>query len=242
MTTEKSLTQFLPLYAQVKQLLVQRLIDNTWAPGMSLPSENKLASELSVSQGTVRKALDEMAAEKLVVRRQGLGTFVPEHTQEHALFHFFKLVNLDDQQQIPESETLSVENVQANELELKRLGLSAGDLVTRIVRLRRLDAQPVIYEILSVPQAMFPLLAEKQPLPNTLYSLYQRGYGISVVKAVERLKAVSAGAEEVDNLQVEAGTPLLEIERTACALNGQALELRVSRCLTEHHHYMVELI
>ncbi|MEH6577223.1 MAG: GntR family transcriptional regulator [Amphritea sp.] len=242
MTTEKSLTQFLPLYAQVKQLLVQRLIDNTWAPGMSLPSENRLASELNVSQGTVRKALDEMAAEKLVVRRQGLGTFVPEHTQEHALFHFFRLVNLDDQQQLPESETLSVENMEANELELKRLGLRAGDLVTRVVRLRKLDAQPVIYEILSVPQAMFPLLAEKQPLPNTLYSLYQRGYGISVVKAVERLKAVSAGVEEVEHLQVEAGTPLLEIERTACALNGNAIELRVSRCLTEHHQYMVELI
>ncbi|MEH6627129.1 MAG: GntR family transcriptional regulator [Motiliproteus sp.] len=241
MATEESPTYFLPLYAQVKQLLVQRLIDNVWTPGMGLPSENQLAAELKVSQGTVRKALDEMAAERLVVRRQGRGTFVAEHTQEQALFHFFRLVGLDDQRNIPESEVLSAEDVAANALEMQRLGLNAGDLVTRIVRLRKLDDRPVIYEVLSVPLILFPNIAEKQPFPNSLYSLYQRDYGLSVLKSVERVKAVSATAEEVEHLNVEAGTPLLEIERTASALSGRAIELRVSRCNTEHHRYMVEL-
>ncbi len=241
MTTENSPTHFLPLYAQVKQLLVQRLIDNTWAPGMSLPSENQLATELKVSQGTVRKALDEMAAEKLVIRKQGRGTFVAEHTQEQGLFHFFRLVDLDDQRQLPESELLSVEHLPASELEIQRLGLNTEDMVTRVTRLRKFDNQPVIYEILSVPQALFPDLAEKQFLPNSVYSLYQRVYGLSVVKAVERIKAVSATTEDIANLHVDAGTPLLEIERTACALDGRAIELRVSRCHTEHHRYLVEL-
>lgn len=241
MATENSLTHFLPLYAQVKQLLVQRLIDKTWTPGMGLPSENQLAAELKVSQGTVRKALDEMAAEKLVVRRQGRGTFVSEHTQEQALFHFFRLVGLDDQGQLPESEVLSAKNVAANKLEMQRLGLNAGDRVTRIVRLRKLDEKPVIYEVLSVPLTLIPNLAKKQPLPNSLYTLYQRDYGLSVLKAVERVKAVSAAAEEVEHLNVEAGTPLLEIERTASSLDGRAIELRVSRCHTDQHRYMVEL-
>lgn len=241
MTSEASPTQFLPLYAQVKQLLVQRLIDKTWTAGMGLPSENQLAAELKVSQGTVRKALDEMAAEKMVVRRQGRGTFVAEHTQEQALFHFFRLVDLDDQRNQPESDVLNAENVAANELEIKQLGLNPGDLVTRIERLRQLDGRPVIYETLSVPVALIPDLAEKQPLPNSLYSLYQRDYGLSVLKAVERLRAVSAAAADVKHLNVDAGTPLLEVERTACALDGRAIELRVSRCHTEHHRYMVEL-
>ncbi|MEH6648731.1 MAG: GntR family transcriptional regulator [Motiliproteus sp.] len=241
MTTEERPTQFLPLYAQVKQLLVQRLIDKTWTPGMGLPSENQLAAELKVSQGTVRKALDEMAAEKLVVRRQGRGTFVAEHSQEQALFHFFRLVDLDGLQKIPESIVLSAKNVAASELEIKQLGLNSGELVTRIERLRQLDGRPVIYEILSVPVALIPDLGEKQPLPNSLYSLYQRDYGMSVLKAVERVKAVSAGAVEAKRLGVKTGTPLLEIERTASALDGRAIELRVSRCDTEQHRYMVEL-
>ena len=241
MTTDQSPTQFLPLYAQVKQLLVQRLIDNIWTPGMGLPSENQLAVELKVSQGTVRKALDEMAAEKLVVRRQGRGTFVAEHTQEQTLFHFFRLVGLDDQRKLPESEVLSIENVAASTLEVQRLGLKVGEKVTRVVRLRKLDNRPVIYEVLSVPLILIPNLAEKQPFPNSLYSLYQRDYGLSVLNTVERVKAVSAGVEEVEYLQVGVGTPLLEIERTACALSGRAIELRVSRCDTEHHRYMVEL-
>lgn len=241
MASDNNTTHFLPLYVQVKQLLVKRLIDNVWTPGMSLPSENQLAAELKVSQGTVRKALDEMAAERLVVRRQGRGTFVAEHTQDKALFHFFRLVDLEDQRQLPESELLHVENAPANALERERLGLSADDQVLRVVRVRKLDNQPVIHEILAVPQSLFPGLADKQPLPNSFYSLYQRDYGLSVVKAVERVSAVLATESAVNHLQVEAQTPLLQIERTAYALDGRAIELRVSLCNTAHHRYLVEL-
>lgn len=241
MSKENNTTHFLPLYVQVKQLLVRRLIENVWTPGMSLPSESQLAAELKVSQGTVRKALDEMAAERLVVRRQGKGTFVAEHTQDKTLFHFFRLVDLENQRQLPESVVLKVETAPANALEMKRLGLQADDQVTRVIRVRKLENVPVIHETLSVPQALFPDLAAKQPLPNSFYTLYQRDYGLSVVKAVERLTAVAAEAEEVAQLQVDAGTPLLQIERTACALDGRAIELRVSRCVTEHHQYLVEL-
>ncbi|MDO6565172.1 GntR family transcriptional regulator [Amphritea sp. 1_MG-2023] len=241
MTTADNLTKFLPLYAQVKQLLVQRLIDKTWTPGMGLPSENQLAAELKVSQGTVRKALDEMAAEKLVVRRQGRGTFVAEHTQEQALFHFFRLVDAEDQQKIPESEVLSLEVAEANELEVQRLGINSGDQVTRIERLRRLDGLPVIYEIISVALRLMPNVAEEARLPNSLYGLYQRDYGLSVLKAVERVRAVNASTPETTLLGIKSGTALLEIERTATSLDGQAIELRVSRCHTDKYRYMVEL-
>ncbi len=241
MASDNNTTHFLPLYVQVKQLLVKRLIDNVWTPGMSLPSENQLAAELKVSQGTVRKALDEMAAERLVVRRQGRGTFVAEHTQDKTLFHFFRLVDLEDQRQLPESELLHVEKAPANEQERQRLGLAADEQVLRVVRVRKLDNQPVIHEVLSVPQALFPGLADKQPLPNSFYSLYQRDYGLSVVKAVERVSAVLATESAVSHLHVEAQTPLLQIERTAYALDGRAIELRVSHCNTAHHRYLVEL-
>src|SRR5580704_8078982 len=80
-----------PLYAQVREVLVRRLVDGVWAPGEGLPSEMELAAELDVSQGTVRKALDTMAADKLLVRHQGRGTFVSIHDEARILFQFFKL-------------------------------------------------------------------------------------------------------------------------------------------------------
>ena len=97
-----------PLYQQVRDLLVRRLADGQWQPGKSIPSEHQLAQELGVSQGTVRKALDTMAAERLLVRRQGRGTFVAELTEQHILFHFFKLRADDDAQRFPASRVIDV--------------------------------------------------------------------------------------------------------------------------------------
>ncbi len=92
---------FRPLYRQVKAIFVRRLVEGVWSPGTALPSEGQLASEIGVSQGTVRKALDELAAENLLVRRQGRGTFVAEHDERRILFQFFKLVPDDGDPALP---------------------------------------------------------------------------------------------------------------------------------------------
>ena len=83
------------LYQKVDNIIRQRLIDNVWKPGDALPSEMQLAAELDVSQGTVRKALNDMVTENLLYRRQGLGTFVSEHTERRALFLYFSIVGND---------------------------------------------------------------------------------------------------------------------------------------------------
>src|SRR3546814_11374588 len=97
---------FKPLYQQVKDLLIGRLIGGHWKPGDLLPSEMQLAEELGVSQGTVRTALDEMTAVNLLVRRQGRGTYVAEHDQAHALFHFLQLTARRGRPLVPESRML----------------------------------------------------------------------------------------------------------------------------------------
>ena len=67
---------FRPLYRQARDVLVGRINDGIWQAGQVLPSEMEIAADLGVSQGTARKALDEMESENLVVRHQGRGTFV----------------------------------------------------------------------------------------------------------------------------------------------------------------------
>lgn len=226
-----------PLYRQVRGLLVDRMIKRVWRPGESLPSEMQLAAELGVSQGTVRKALDDLVAQNLLVRRQGRGTFVNEHDQQRSLFRFFKLVSDSGEHRLPTSRLLSIKSGPASPDEAAALGLRRGNRVVRIVRVRFLDERPTIFECISVPAALFPDLGRGQPLPNTLYALYAERFGVMVAAAREQLRAVAAGAAAARHLGLRAGVPLLEIRRVAIALDGRPVELRVSLCETGHCRY-----
>lgn len=232
---------FRPLYRQVKDILTQRLISNAWRPGAILPSEFQLAGELGVSQGTVRKALDELTAENLLVRRQGRGTFVAEHDQEHALFHFFKLASDDGTPVLPESRLLEAALGPAKGREARALSLGKNDEVIRIQRVRELNGKAVIFERLALPSALFPDLLKRDPLPNTLYSTFARDYGVTVSRAEEKLRASALGARPARYLALSEGDPVLEVERVAQALDGSAVEWRLSLCATQKHHYAVTL-
>lgn len=241
-----TLPGFKPLYQQVKDLLIGRLIGGYWKPGDLLPSEMQLAEELGVSQGTVRKALDEMTAGNLLVRRQGRGTYVATHDQEHALFHFFKLTDRQGRPLVPESRVLRVARGVSKAAEAERLQLAPGAEVIRIARVRSLAGRPAIFERIVLPAALFRGLEETRDLPNTLYTLFARDYGVTVARAEERLSAVAAGAEAARHLGLERTAPLLAIDRIALALDanplgGRPVEWRLSLCDTREQVYSVTL-
>ena len=229
-----------PLYGQVKAVLLRRIADGAWAPGALLPSEGQLALEIGVSQGTVRKALDELAAENLVIRRQGRGTFVAEHDERRILFQFFKLAPDHGEARFPESEVRSVTTGAADEAERAALQLEPDEAVIRIERLRAFDDVPLISETIALPARLFAGL-DAGAVPNNLYSLYARNYGVTVAHAQERLKAVALDSAQAARLRVAAGTPALLIDRIALALDGVPVERRLSFCLTENAHYRSDL-
>lgn len=228
---------FRPLYRQVKDVFVKRMVDGIWSPGLHLPSEGQLAAEIGVSQGTVRKALDELAAENLLVRRQGRGTFVAEHDEKRILFQFFKLVPDDGVARFPESRVLDAVIDRATAEERQALALSPGSKVARIRRVRSLDDIPMIVETLTLPDELFPALI-KNPVPNSLYAHYATQYGITVAHAREKLKAVNVSGTDADNLGCPAGHPALLIQRLALSLDLRPVEWRVSLCLTDNAHYL----
>jgi GntR family transcriptional regulator len=227
-----------PLYRQVKDLLLRRIADQVWQPGELIPSEHQIAAELGVSQGTVRKALDEMTAERLLTRRQGRGTFVARHDEARILFQFFKLVPDDGVQVFPESELRHVESARADGDERRALGLDAGERVIRIARLRSLAGQRIISEYLSLPARLFPGLGEAVPVENNLYDLFASRFGITVAGACERLKALPASPEDARLLGLEAGAPVLAVDRIATAIDGTPVEWRRSICRTGECAYV----
>ncbi|MDZ4729332.1 MAG: GntR family transcriptional regulator [Xanthomonadales bacterium] len=233
--------QLQPLYRQVYDALMIRIVEGDWLPSESLPSEQALADELKVSQGTVRKALDALVSEKLVERRQGKGTFVAEHTQERSLFQFFRLSRENGERVVPESTGIKVKRRAANKTESSKLGLVAKSEVIIISRTRTIDGKAAVLEKIVVSASLFPDLDKREALPNSLYCLYQRDYGINIIRVEEALKADIAKADEAVRLGLKRGSPLLHIERIAVGMDGVRAEYRVCRCDTNKLVYAVSL-
>jgi GntR family transcriptional regulator len=229
-----------PLYEQVSDVLRRRVADATYRPGTALPSEYQLASELGVSQGTVRKALNDLVAERILFRRQGLGTFVAQHTEQDLLFVYFNIARDDGTRRLPVSKTLSIRRHPASREERDRLKLHAGAKVLRIKRLRFFEGDPMMIEYLALPAGLFPHFGEDEQAPDHLYQYYQSKYGLTVAKAQEKLKAVIASDDECKLLDVPAGTPLLRVDRIALTIEMQPVEWRISLCDTRGYHCLCE--
>lgn len=234
---------FQPLYKQVYDVLVRRIAEGAWQPAEALPSEHALAAELKVSQGTVRKALDALAAENLVQRHQGKGTYVAEHTQEHALFRFFRLAKpgTDGERVTPESTEARCKRRVATATEVEKLHIPKGATVIEIKRARLIDGVPALSEKIVVPLKLFPELDHQTALPNTLYSLYQSVYGVNITVAKEELRAVLSNRNDEKELGVKPGSPILRIERVAIDIGGKRAEWRISRCDTRNVVYAIDV-
>lgn len=231
---------FRPLYRQVKDAFIKRMSDGLWPPGFLLPSEGVLAAKIGVSQGTVRKALDELAAENLILRQQGRGTFVAQHDEKRILFQFFKLVRDDGLPRFPESQVLAAGVATADAEECEGLGLAPGAKVARVRRVRFIDSRPMIVETISLPDAIFPQITAG-PVPNSLYAYYSEQFGVTIAFAREKLKAIGLNAEDAAILQRPVGHPVLMVSRVALALDSRAVEWRVSLCLTDDAHYSASM-
>jgi GntR family transcriptional regulator len=227
------------LYMQIKDFLVDKIGKGEWLPGNIIPSEIKLAQELGVSQGTVRKAITELVENNVLTRRQGRGTFVSNHDPDRALFHFFHIADNKGHKALPDSQVLRCRRKQASRIEASKLKLEAGTNIIRIERVRNFSAIPTILETITLPEAQFSSLGkgDNYNLPNTLYELYEKKYGVTIHSADEQLRAVTATKHDAALLNLKVGTPLLEIERVALKLDRTPVELRISRCNTKKHYY-----
>ncbi|MBU3735631.1 MAG: GntR family transcriptional regulator [Methylobacterium sp.] len=243
MNAPVSSPSFQPLYQQIKSLIVQRLIAGEWTPGLVIPSEMDLAARFGVSQGTVRKAVDELAAENILIRRQGKGTYVATHDEERVKLRFLRLVAADGSKEFLDNALLSCERAKAPAPVARMLGLRTGSAVISIKRLLLFSGKPLILDHVILPAATFKsVTADKiNQFNGSLYRMYETQLGIRMVRAEERLTAVGADAEAAEQLRLQAGTPLLRIERVSFTYGDKPMEWRLGLCLTDDHHYLNHL-
>jgi GntR family transcriptional regulator len=237
---------FSPLYQQIKGLILQSLESGEWKPGEAIPSEMDLAARYRVSQGTVRKAIDELAAENLLVRRQGKGTFVATHAEHHVQYRFLKLMpdSGDIQSEGPaEREIIDCKRLRASADVARALALRTGDSVLQVRRVLSFAGLPTILEDLWLPGTPFKgLTAERlSQYHGPMYALFETEFGVRMVRAEERIRAVLPDASQAALLKIPKNTPLLSVERVAYTYNDVPMELRRGLYLTDTHHYRNEL-
>ena len=234
---------FNPLYKEVKIRLTRDLAAGEWKPGEAIPSESRLAESFNVSIGTIRKAIDELVADRILLRQQGRGTFVATHTEDRTLFYFFHIVGKDGSREVPSIELLSFKRARANATEEERLGIERGAAVFRIQNVLKLSGKPVIFDEITVSAERFPDLDEDvfRGREGTIYGLYQARYGTSVLRISERIAAGHAPARAAALLGLSADTPALAIKRVAYTYDDTPVEYRVSWVNTEKHEYLSDL-
>ncbi len=233
-------TTGMPLYRAVKRALLDAIGAAAFAPGDALPSEAALAVAFRVSIGTVRKAVDELSAEHIVVRRQGRGTFVATHDAGRLMFQFFHVERSDGLRELPGVTLVSFQRGRAGDEAAEALHLRPGEAVVEIENVLRLQGRPVIHDRIALPAALFRGLTEKRlrERPGTLYQFYQAGFGITVLRALERARAVGADKATARVLGVAPGAPLIEVRRTALSFSDQPVEYRASFVDTARHDYV----
>ena len=230
----------MPLFRAVKRALVRAVESGQYAPGSVLPAEPQLAAAFGVSVGTLRRAVDDLVAEHVLVRRQGRGTFVATHNSDRFLFQFFHVERSDGLREPPQVQTLSFERGRLDDDAAQALALRPGEPCFVIENVLRLQGRPVVWDRLQLPASLFRGLTEKRlrERPSTLYHLYQSEFGITVVRAQERLSAAAADRQAARVLGVTSGAPVLQVRRVAIALGGRAVEYRVSTVQTAQHEYV----
>lgn len=236
---------FRPLYDQIKILLTQSLIAGEWKPGESIPSEMELAARYQVSQGTVRKAIDALAAENILIRRQGKGTFVATHTEPKHQYRFLRIIpdkgNKDKVH--PTTNFIDVKRGKASAEVASALDLKPGAAVTSMRRVLVFADTPIILDEIVLSSVLFPnLTLEKiRESRGSIYSFLETGYGLRMIRAEERLHAVAADDSAAGYLLVAKGTPLLCVDRIAFTYGNKPVEWRRGLCLTQGYSYYNEL-
>jgi len=234
-----SAAAFSPLYQQIKALIVQSLEAGEWKPGEAIPSEIELASRFQVSQGTVRKAVDELAAENLLFRRQGKGTFVATHLEPRVRFRFLRLAPNEGAPEPAQSQVLDCRRIRANAEIARALELKTGDPVVVIRRLLSFNNTPTVVDDIYLSGTLFKGLTADllNGYVGPLYGLFESEFGINMVRAEEKLRAVAAPVDVAQALGVPLAIPLLCVERISYTYGNRPVELRIGHYVTDQYYY-----
>jgi GntR family transcriptional regulator len=213
----------------------------TMAPGQPLPAERELARELGVARMTLRKALDALVAESLLLRRQGSGTFVapPKVAQRLTATSFSQ--DMRSRGMRPGSRTLIAMNRPAGMAVGACLAIEPTAPILQVRRLRLADDIPMAIEELHVPCDLVPGLTGTDLIDHSFYDLLSRRYGLTLSGGTQTVEATLASAHDAAELGVPVGAPSFLFERTTRVSGGRVIEFVRSVYRGDRYRIVVDI-
>jgi GntR family transcriptional regulator len=232
----------IPLYHQLKTLLLQEIESGYWKPDQQLPTEEQLSSRFGVSKITVRQALRELAHLGRVRREQGRGTFVQKPALEEGPRKLTSFTTeMREHGLIATSQVLEQGVVPAPDTVADRLGIATTDPVFRLRRLRLADGVPLGVQTAYLPLAMVPGIDTVPFTDVSLYGLLESRFNLHPVAAKETLIAVIVTTEDASLLRVAPGSAALAAERITFLPHGQPLEFAQSIMRGDRYKVVLDL-
>ena len=230
---------FAPLYRQIRALILRSLKEGEWRPGDMIPSETELATRFGVSQGTARRAIDELAAENVLVRRQGRGTFVASHLQRVNQFRFLKLRPDSGDLESFSGKVIECRRTRPPVQLARQLRLRPGEAAILTRRVLQFGPEDTVLDEIWLPAERFKGFSAEgfESYQGLLYGYLEAEFGVQMLRAEERLKAVLAQPEQAEPLGISVGDPLLQVERVSFTYDEQPVEVRRGFYVTVRHHY-----
>lgn len=228
-------------YAALAAALRARIVAGEWPPGTALPAEQTLAAEHGVALGTFRRALELLAAQGLIERVHGRGTFVRAGMTGATMMRFFRFG--EGTGEVPSSRIVSRQTLPAPADVARRLGLARGDSALRLHRVRSLAGQPCVFEEIWLPLPLFARLADDDTAAwgDLLYPLFAERCGVHVHRVVDEIAFGALTAGQARHLSLAAGHPCALVSRGAYDLAGHCVEARFTRGDAHAFNYTVTI-
>jgi GntR family transcriptional regulator len=233
----------IPLYHQLKTLLLEQISAGRMKPGDRLPAEDELAATYSVSKATVRQALNELSVAGVLRREQGRGTFVadPKLAQGPR-----EMTSFTDEMRArgvrPTSKVLKHDVIKAEGDIAEILQIAEGESLMRLKRLRIADGEPMGIQTAYLSLALAPQLAQEDFTDASLYDMIERKCGLWPARAQETYFAVLVDRADAKLLKVAPDSPALSAERIAYLASGQPLELTYSIMRGDRYKIVLDLV
>jgi GntR family transcriptional regulator len=214
-----------PLYAQVESVLASEIANGSLKPGDRLPSEDELIARFNVSRITIRRAIQNLIVRSLVEIHRGTGTFVahPKITQELTELSGF-VEDMENLGRKPTARLIEKKIIHADEIVARHLGLTKGERVVRIHRVRLADSVPISFDETYLPLDIGKKIVTNNLSVKPIFTLLERKYNIPLVEAEYKLEAVAAETNVASALGIKPGSPIFRIERTSYSTGSQPVD------------------
>ena len=231
-----------PLYKEVERAILDRLARGEWKPGEQLPTEPALAELFGVAVFTIRAGIQKLVDSGVLLRRQGKGTFVALYSTRPFRNQYLRVYDEAGEKVSWDREFVSFARGRASGNAARILKLRdtpAERAVYQLIFLLKIEGEPVAFVESTLAASRFGKVTDAA-LRNTdenFYAVFQERFGVNVIRIEERVRAVRAGRAGAKWLHLDAGDPMLRIERIACTYNEQPVELRYYNVNAESYHY-----